>query len=79
MTYERREEIFSKDILNIKDLMDLMDLPYQQAAALMREIKRKHDRLNVLGKIHVQDYLDHFKLDGGERYGKKNHMREEAG
>ena len=76
MTYARREEIFSKECLTIEDLMDLLDLKYQGAAELMRDIKRSLEfngqgvRLNIQGKIHTQDYLDYFNIKSLERYSK---------
>ena len=76
MTYARREEIFSKEYLSISDLMELLDLKYQGAAELMRDIKRRLEfngqgvRLNIQGKIHTQDYLDYFNITSLERYSK---------
>lgn len=70
MTYSEREEIFAKEVLTIKDLMAVLDIAnYQTAAQLMRQIKRTTgDRYPVQGKLHVQDYLEYFKIDGGDRY-----------
>ena len=62
MNYAQREAIFSKDFLDIDDLGVILGLGYQMAAKRMRDIKRKHDRLGIQGKIHVQDYLDYFSL-----------------
>ena len=76
MTYARREEIFSKECLTIEDLMELLDLKYQGAAELMRDIKRSLEfkglkvRLDIQGKLHVQDYLDYFQIPSLERYSK---------
>lgn len=67
MTYQRREEIFSKEVLNLNDIMELMGIPYSTAAELMRNMKRRNDRLKIQGKIHIQDYLEYFHLEG-ERY-----------
>lgn len=72
MTYEQREAIFSKEVMTIRDVQELMGQSYQQAAALIRQIKRKNDRLGVQGMLHVQDYLDYFGLDGGKRYEKRD-------
>lgn len=63
MTLEERNEMFAKDYLSIKDIQMLLKLDYDSAAALIRQIRRKCDRLNIQGKIHVQDYIDYFKLD----------------
>ncbi len=63
MTYEERDEIFAKDYLSIEDIMRLLDLSYGDAASVIRDIRRTHDRLHRQGKIHVQDYIDYFQLD----------------
>ena len=62
MTYAEREEIFSKEYLTIADIQSLLGLKYQDAARTVRNIKRKTDRLSIRGKIHVQDYLDYYKI-----------------
>ncbi len=73
MTYEEREEIFSKEYISIKDIEALFGMSYDDASKKIREIKRgiefsgKKLRLNVQGKLHVQDYLDYYGL-GPERY-----------
>lgn len=69
MTYAMREEIFSKEYLSIKDMQELLGMKYQDAAKTMRDIKRRTDRLGIRGKIHVQDYLDYFKIPP-DRYVK---------
>jgi len=72
MTYEVRERIFSKEVLTIGDIMLLFGLSYQPAAQLVRNIRRKHDRLGLEGKLHVQDNLDYFHLNGNDkRYMKR--------
>lgn len=67
MTYAEREFIFSKDYLTIADLQKLLGLSYNDAATMIRNIKRKTDRLGIRGKLHVQDYLDYYGLSA-ERY-----------
>ena len=69
MTYAEREEIFSKEYLSIKDIQELLGLSYNDAARTIRNIKRRTDRLNIRGKIHVQDYLDYFQIPP-DRYVK---------
>lgn len=63
MTPEERNQIFAKDYLSVKDIMALYGLKYDKAAALIRKIRFKHDRLHMRGKIHVQDYIDYYGLD----------------
>ena len=80
MTYAKREEIFSKEYLSIEDLQELLGLKYQGAAELMRDIKRSLElngqgvRLNIQGKLHVQDYLDYFNITRFERYSNANEI-----
>lgn len=76
MTYSRREEIFSKEYISIADMQDLLGMGYDDAAKMIRDIKRSLElggakvRLNVQGKLHVQDYLDYFKIDNAARYAQ---------
>lgn len=80
MTYAKREEIFSKDYLTIEDVQELLGLEYQGAAKIIRDIKRELNmsekynkqgiRLDIQGKLHVQDYLDYFQITSFERYSK---------
>ena len=82
MTYIEREEMFSKDYLTIEDVEKLLGLCYSDASKQIRDIKRglkmqgKELRLNVKGKLHVQDYLDYFNLSA-ERYGGGIHSTQE--
>ncbi len=74
MNYLKREEIFSKDYLSIQDIQDLLGLGYDDAAKMIREIKRsfalhgKSVRLNIQGKLHTQEYFDYFGITNYERY-----------
>ena len=79
MNYERREEIFSKEILRIEDLMELTGKAYSTCAALMRKLKRNGDRLNIEGCIHVNDYLAALGIDPdspGKRYMTREDMQQ---
>ena len=71
MTYARREEILSKDVITTDELQELLALSnLPQASSKMSEIKRKvGDRLGVKGKIHIEDYLEHFNIKT-DRYVK---------
>lgn len=71
MTYAEREEIFSKEALDVNDMMKLYGISVNSASALMVKIRTKvGDRLGIKGKVHVQDYLDYFSLTP-ERYGAR--------
>jgi hypothetical protein len=73
VTYARREEIFSKDIITIDELAELLNTNYQEAAKVMRNIKRRFDRYPHLGKLHVEDYKAYFEIsDNNPRYFKTN-------
>lgn len=68
MLYIEREKIFSKDYLTIEDLQSLLGMPYQTAARVMRQIKFKCDRLQIQGRIHVEDYFEYFNITDRQRY-----------
>lgn len=73
MTYEQRNTMFAKDTLSIADIQMLLGMSYNAAAAVIREIKRKTDRLHIQGKIHVQDYIDYYGLDAARyQYAANN-------
>ena len=62
MTFARREEILSKDILRIKDVEELNDMDYQPAAQLIRDIKRvMRSTYNKRGRIATSDYIKFFE------------------
>lgn len=62
MTLIRREEILSKDILGVQDVMELNDMQYFNAAKLIRNIKRKTTcGLDIRGKVSTAVYLDYFE------------------
>lgn len=63
MTRRDREEMFAKDYLNASDISLLLGVDIQTAYAKIRDIRRKNDRLGMQGKIHIQDYIDYYKLD----------------
>ena len=72
MTYERREEIFSKEVITTAELGELLGLEMTRASMLMQEIKRNMPcRIRIKGRLHVQDYLDYFCIPPSERYYKK--------
>ena len=65
MTMVERQNIFAKEYLDIADFQVLYGMNYPQASKMMNAIKkrltigmRKELRLEVQGKLHVQDYLD---------------------
>ena len=70
MTEERKKQIMARDALTIADVQELLGLSYWMAAKVIRDIKRKHDRLGIRGKVHVQDYLDYYRLDRNQYLGR---------
>lgn len=68
MTFKEREQIFSKEIITYKELAILLEVDVCTASTILNSIKSKYDRLHIRGKIHVQDYLDYFKINNIERY-----------
>lgn len=63
MTYEQRERIFSKDYISLSEFMEITGYCKTQASQKMTEIRRRYNRLNVEGRIHVQDYFDFYGLN----------------
>lgn len=88
MTWSKREEIFSKDYLSIADVQELLGMGYDDAAKLIRDIKRELKmnekykcqgvRLDIQGKLHVQDYLDYFNIPNAERYKATEYQKREV-
>jgi hypothetical protein len=74
MTYAKREEIFSKDCLSIQDIQDLFGLGYDDGAKLIRTVKDSlrlrgvQLRLDINGKLHVEDYFEYFRISNMDRY-----------
>ena len=78
MTMQEREEIFAKDVLTIEDIQLLLVMKYQDAAKFIRTVKQALEmnpkyneqgvRLDIQGRLHVQDYLDYFKITDMNRY-----------
>lgn len=64
MTYERREEIFSKEYLTTSEIGEIFGVNECDASTLLNNIKRKvGDRLDKRGKVHIQDYFDAYGLN----------------
>lgn len=76
MTYERRDQILSKEVLTISDIQELFDVNYDEAAKKIRDIKRQHDSLKTQGKIHVIDYMRYFGVP--ETVIEKRYQKMEA-
>ena len=75
MTYQTRAEIFSKEALSIEDMMLLTGKGYSMAAKIMRDLKRRSDRLHVDGLIHVLDYF----VNGNRPARPRRSLRKGAG
>ena len=53
---------YIKECLTISDIQKMLDVGYQEAAKIIREIRYKSDRLHKEGRCHIQDYIDVFNL-----------------
>lgn len=64
-----RQEIFSREVLGIQDIMFLFDVSYTTAQNKIKSWKDKllEPRCDLPGKIHVQDYIEILKLPA-DRY-----------
>lgn len=65
MTHLERLDMFSKEVLTIKDISKLFEWSEKQASEKMLEWKKtltivmgRKLRLNMQGKLHKQDYYD---------------------
>lgn len=85
MTYQERDEIFSKEALHISDFEKLFGMKYSTATQFLRNLKIKREiqgrplRLNIEGYIHTADYLEEMGFDPtapGDRYCKKKEKSE---
>ena len=69
MDYKRRVEIFAKEAMHIKDVMELYGVKYGSAVNIILDMKRKREfqgrplRLKREGYIHVLDYLEEIGVD----------------
>lgn len=76
MTYKRREEILSKEVITTAEFAELFGISYKEASLQISAIKRRLDcdgrmpRITTCGKLHVQDYFDVFRIPV-DRYSKR--------
>ena len=68
MTYDRREQIFSKETMSITEFGEVMNLSYQVAARLIREIKRQSSRPQMQGVLLIEDFFDYYGITDKQRY-----------
>ena len=70
MTYARREQIFSKETMSIEEFGEVMNLSYQMAARLIRDIKRKSSRPQIQGILLIEDFFDYYNITDKQRFVK---------
>ena len=68
MTYARREEIFSKETMSITEFGEVMNLSYQMAARVIRDIKRTSNRPQIQGVLLIEDFFDYYGITDKQRY-----------
>ena len=68
MTYARREEIFSKETMSITEFGEVMNLSYQMAARMIRNIKRTSSRPQIEGVLLIEDFFDYYNITDKQRY-----------
>ena len=68
MTYARREEIFSKETMSITEFGEVMNLSYQMAARVIRNIKRTSNRPQIQGVLLIEDFFDYYGITDKQRY-----------
>ena len=77
MTYARREEIFSKEVMSISEFCEVMNLSYQMAARVIRNIKRASARPQIQGVLLIEDFFDYYGITDKQRYIKNEYKEEE--
>lgn len=76
MTYARREEILSKEVISTEEFAELFGISKKEASTQVSAIKRRIEcdgrmpRVTTCGKLHVQDYFDVFRIPV-DRYSKQ--------
>lgn len=68
MTYAKREEIFSKETMSITEFGEVMNLSYQMAARVIRNIKRTSNRPQIQGVLLIEDFFDYYGITDKQRY-----------
>ena len=68
MTYAKREEIFSKETMSIEEFGEVMNLSYQMAARVIRNIKRTSNRPQIQGVLLIEDFFDYYGITDKQRY-----------
>ena len=69
MTFTRREQIMSKDIISTSEVAELLGKSVSQASRIVNDIKAsielsgRKPRINERGKIHTQDYCDYYQME----------------
>ena len=72
MTYERREEIFSKDAMTTAEVAELLSVSMSTASEVIRNIKFKYgDRIGITGRVLVEDYKRYFGAPERDRYNRR--------
>lgn len=76
MTYARREEILSKEVISTEEFAELFGISKKEASTQVSAIKRRIEcdgrtpRVTTCGKLHIQDYFDVFRIPV-DRYSKQ--------
>ncbi len=72
MDYRKREAIFSKEVITLEEMAQMLSVSLGTASVKMKEMKRKAgDRLGIQGRIHVADYLAYMELSSeSARYSR---------
>ncbi len=76
MTYARREEILSKEVISTEEFAELFGISKKEASTQVSAIKRRIEcdgripRVVTCGKLHIQDYFDVFRIPV-DRYSKQ--------
>ncbi len=53
-----------KEVYTIKDVEEMLDVKYDTASKIIREVRAVSDRLQVRGRIHRLDWEDFLRFRG---------------
>lgn len=76
MNWEKREEIFSKEVLTNNDLAEMYSINPSTASLLRKQILNQlglHDHepmITTKGRLHILDYLKWLEIYSPELYGR---------
>ena len=69
MTFTRREQIMSKDIISTSEIAELLGTSPSEASRVRGniiaaiELAGRKPRITARGKLHTQDFCDYYQIE----------------